>query len=864
MSDTRAEQGKKLTAGAGRLASWLFVLLLGAAFVLSAGAAAAPAAQGAQGAKSAKASAQSAGGPPTAVEGAKEANHQLDSWVTELDRIDKQLKRGKGDEEAYNKLRDRLEAVRRGLDEFVQQLGPRLKAAQEQLAKLGPPPGEGEPAEPAAAAMERKNLKTVTSTLKSFHNTSEALRVRSGQILSALQERRRELFTGGLTERARPLTQRFWRDVSASAPGFQKRLESLLDKWWNRQGDHSVFLFVGLLCLASWGVIFIVCRNVIIRLRSWYDDDSVAPPLWRRAASAAWVIILRATPIASAAGLFYVCITGFDLVAPEARPIAYALALAMCAVAVVSSLVATLLEPREPRWRIFPASDRAARRIHALTVALACVYGVDLVLEALLGAGSAPEQLYMAKSLIADLVFGVLLVVILLAAKNGVAHHDEEAAASRSPWILFLRLPLWGAAIAILASTLTGHVAFARFLSAQVVVTTAILVIVYLLLIWTEALNHAIVDDDTPLGRRFGAKRLDQRRRKQIALPIRLGLQALIVVAAVPLVLLQWGFDQKDVRDWFEKAFFGFQLGKIVISPATIIGAGLVFAVGYIAAQFFRNWIDRQVLAPAGMTGGARDSIRTGVGYLGVTLAAVLAFSYIGVDSSHIALIAGALSLGIGFGLQSIVNNFVSGLILLAERPIKVGDWIVVHGEEGFVRRISVRTTEVETFDHHSVIVPNSVLISEQLRNCTLHNNRGRLSITVGVSYDSDPEVVRDILLKVAGENPRILSWPEPFVYFVDFGSSSMDFKLYAYLSDVVQHYNVRTELRIAIWKAFREAGVEIPFNQHDIHLRDLDWIKSAVARRITTVREASAEARPDHAPAGGETARQNADAQGK
>jgi potassium-dependent mechanosensitive channel len=403
------------------------------------------------------------------------------------------------------------------------------------------------------------------------------------------------------------------------------------------------------------------------------------------------------------------------------------------------------------------------------------------------------------------------------------------------------------------------------------VVTTVILVIVYLLLIWTDALNHAIVDEDMPVGRRFRDAKIDQRRRKQIALPITLGLQALIILIAAPLVLLQWGFDQKDIRDWLSTAFYGFQLGKIVISPATIIGAALVFAAGYLAAQFLRNWIDRQVLAPAGLTGGARDSIRTGVGYLGVLLAAVLALNYVGVDSSHIALVAGGLSLGIGFGLRGIVNNFISGLILLAERPIKVGDWIVVHGEEGFVRRISVRTTEVETFDHHNVILPNSLLVSERLRNCTLHNSTGRFSISVGVSYDADPELVRNILLKIARDNPHVLNWPEPFVYFADFGASAMEFRLFVYLVEIKHHHQVRTEMRMAVWKAFREAGVEIPVNQHDIHLRDLDWIKSAVARQIASTRQteekaaATEEANPGRAVIdGGRGAGRNSHAERK
>lgn len=862
MGESRAERNKKPSVGAGVLHGRIslcgkFVLpvlvLLLVAFTLAVGGrpALAQKAGGAGAARMAQASspgkpdgpaAAPAAEAPQAMEGAKEANQRLDAWHKEFDLIDQELKRGRAHDDVYNKIRDKLEAVRRDLDGFVGEMTPRIQAAQEQLDKLGKAPEENAEPEAPAAATERKNLNALIGALKGYNGAAEVLRVRGGQLLNTLQERRRQLFTGGLMERAPLLTKRFWRDVGAAAPGFDERIGRILGNWWSGADAQFDFLLIGVLCLISWGVISVISRKMVVHFRAWHDGQPDAPPLWRRASSAAWVIILRATPTAAAAALFYFCTTEFELVTPEVEPLAYALALAVCSVAVVGALAKTLLAPHEPHWRIFPASDLAASRIYAMSIALSCVYGADLVLEAVLNAGVAAESLYVVKSLVTDLVFGGLMVGILVMAKNGVTHHDGlESVVAKSPWILLLRIPLWTAAVAILAATFSGHVAFGRFLAAQVMVTAVILVIVYLLLIWTDALNHAIVDEDMPLGRKFNAARLDQRRRKQIALPIKLGLQALIILVAGPLVLLQWGFDQKDVRDWFARAFYGFEIGNIIISPAAIVGAAVVFAVGYLAAQFFRNWIDKQVLVPAGVTGGARDSITTGVGYLGVSVAAILAFSYIGVNSSHIALVAGALSLGIGFGLQSIVNNFVSGLILLAERPIKVGDWIVVHGEEGFVRRISVRTTEVETFDHHNVIVPNSVLISERLRNCTLHNNTGRVMITVGVSYDADPELVRDILLNVAQDNPHILNWPQPFVYFSDFAASSMEFKLFVYLVDIKQHHTVRTELRIAIWKAFRDAGVQIPYNQHDVHLRDLDWIKGAIVRQIANAREENA-----------------------
>ena len=193
-----------------------------------------------------------------------------------------------------------------------------------------------------------------------------------------------------------------------------------------------------------------------------------------------------------------------------------------------------------------------------------------------------------------------------------------------------------------------------------------------------------------------------------------------------------------------------------------------------------------------------------------------------GLDLSNIALVAGALSVGIGFGLQSIVNNFVSGLILLAERPIKTGDWVVVGGDQGYVRKISVRATKIETFDRATVIVPNAELISNRVMNWMHDGSMGRIIIPVGVSYDADPEQVREILLRIADESEYVSSYPGPSVFFMDFGASSLDFELRCYIQDINSSLSAKSALRFAIFKAMKEAGIEIPFPQQDIHVRSL------------------------------------------
>jgi small-conductance mechanosensitive channel len=216
---------------------------------------------------------------------------------------------------------------------------------------------------------------------------------------------------------------------------------------------------------------------------------------------------------------------------------------------------------------------------------------------------------------------------------------------------------------------------------------------------------------------------------------------------------------------------------------------------------------------------GVRNSVRTGIGYLGVAVAAIIAISAAGIDLSSLALVASALSVGIGFGLQNIVSNFVSGLILLVERPFKVGDWIVSGTSEGIVKRISVRATEIETFRKQSIIVPNSELINASVGNWTHRNRLARSEIPVSVSFESDPQKVMEILLDLVRGVPKVLRNPEPHVEFLRFGPSSLDFEMRFYLSDLSDGMDIRNSLRIQILKRFREEGISIPYPHQELHI---------------------------------------------
>ncbi len=302
-----------------------------------------------------------------------------------------------------------------------------------------------------------------------------------------------------------------------------------------------------------------------------------------------------------------------------------------------------------------------------------------------------------------------------------------------------------------------------------------------------------------------------------------IGLKIYAVIVGAALIFHRWTFSGRDEGRLLNYFINGWNIGGFTISPARLTLGIFLFALAWPAVGYLKQLIDRHLLSNCEMSSSSRDTVLTLAGYGGFAAVIIISLATAGVNLTGVTVIIGALSVGIGFGLQNVVNNFISGLILMFERPIKKGDWIQVGTTEGYVKKISIRSTIVQTFDRSDVIVPNSELISSQVTNMMLDDQRGRLRISVGVAYGSDTELVQRLLLEVANSHDQVItdgSTPEPRAFFQAFGESSLDFDLLAHLKDVDMKIRVRSELHTMIDKAFRTHGIEIPFPQRDIHLK--------------------------------------------
>lgn len=268
----------------------------------------------------------------------------------------------------------------------------------------------------------------------------------------------------------------------------------------------------------------------------------------------------------------------------------------------------------------------------------------------------------------------------------------------------------------------------------------------------------------------------------------------------------------------------GIPMGDIRIIPSNIIAGIIAFAILTAVTGWIKRWIDRRWLRQITSDRGARDALVTIVGYTGFTISLLVGLSIGGVNITGLAVVAGALSVGIGFGLQSIANNFISGIILLFERPIKAGDFVSVGDVEGYVKKISIRATEIETLDNQDMLIPNSELISGRVTNWVLHNPYGRIIIEIGVAYGSDVEKVKEILENVSSDHDEVITdgrASPPKALFMGFGDSSLDFQLRVRILDIKKRYDVLSDLNFEINKIFSKEGITIPFPQRDIHIKD-------------------------------------------
>ena len=385
---------------------------------------------------------------------------------------------------------------------------------------------------------------------------------------------------------------------------------------------------------------------------------------------------------------------------------------------------------------------------------------------------------------------------------------------------LFLRgLLLFLLGVIILADLL-GFQNLALYLAQAAVWTLLATVILWFLWLMGETLIRHLLHPEAGRAAQFFPARAELIRRVYVF--SRWALSLVLGVAIVLWAFNSWGIAPRQVAWAFQWMTWGPTLGPVQLTTLTVLGVTLVLYLGFSLSRLIRTLMLARIFPRTALDTGVQYTIATTVHYVVLILAGLIALNVLGFPLTNLALVAGALGVGIGFGLQNIVNNFLSGLILLFERPIKVGDMLVIDGQWGRVKEIRVRSTIFETFDRYVLIIPNSELVSNKVLNWT-HYGAGvnRLTLKVGVAYGSDVRQVTQLITEVCRANPRVVAEPPPQVNFEAYGDSSLNLTVWVHLRIPNDRTPATHELNSAILEALNEHGIEIPFPQRDLHIKE-------------------------------------------
>lgn len=714
--------------------------------------------------------------------------------------------------------------VQADLTDALAALTPRLEDARARLAQLGPPPAPGQPPEEADIAQARSRLQIFYKDLDGDTKRARLISVEADQLSEDLATRLRRNFSQRLWTHSRSVFDpTLWADVVVNLPDDLQRAGEALAAQAKEaasapmRGTAEVWSAI----LAALGFFVLAPARILLgRLGRRWSISMVPSSGLRKSALALWMTVVGSATPPLAGLLLYSAASNLGSLTPAADSLARTLIGALLYAATIDALGRSLLSPGRPSWRLAPVPDAFANRLAIAPAVIGLAVGVATLVPRIgevFGVSAAAQEASRCLAVVMEL----LVVGAALAwARSGPATAGEPGdSRAHLPWVM-AAVVAWLALGAALGALAAGYVALASFIMRELIWIATVLASLVLLMRFVDDLCEALFAPHRALNRLIGAATgLSDNTLEQVGVLLSGVLRLTLMVFGWIAVVAPFGASAREILARATSTEMVFKLGQISISPGLVFGAVAVFAAGLVITRIVRRWLETTYLPRTRIDVGLRTSLSAGITYLGALLALLTACAYLGLSLDKIALFASALSVGIGFGLQAVIGNFVSGLILLAERPVKVGDWIAIGDQEGDVRRINIRATEIEMGDRSKLIVPNSDLVSKTVRNVTRGGALGQVKVVLRVANDADASEVRAVLLDQLTAHPGVLREPPPGVYLTNVPEGALEFTAIAMVPSARQAFATRSDLLFAIVAALKATGVRLATSSTVIQL---------------------------------------------
>ena len=731
----------------------------------------------------------------------------FEQWQLLAQRAEGAIDAGRASDATFEAVRAELERNRQAFLDASQGNSERIGTLQSQLSALGPLPESGE--EPAEIASRRAELNRQLQAARApILAAEEAYTQADGlirEIDRILAERRADTL---LLRSPSPINPVLWPPAIEELAGAWGEVIGEVGRAWQSEQSRAEFrdhLPLTLLLFALGVVLIARSRRWVLRVVTYLRR-------FGGTGAGVWSVIISLGRIAlPVLGIVFVteAIFATGLVGLRGIRVLDSLPVWGAVLLILRWLCERLFSKNEDD-ALIPFADERRSELRFYGTLLAVLYVINDIHTTLMDIANSSE---LEKQTIAFPVLVVAAIILfrlgqILARGPQVNAAEGEDAPQTTTFVRFLKL--FGQASILVA---VGSPVIAAFGFTNLATSILYPTIKSLALFGLMVVLHRFLADFYGLVSGKGAAARDSLMSALMGF--------VLAIVQLPFLALIWGARPAELREVWKLFNEGFAVGDTRISPTNFLAFVIIFVALYMLTRLFQSALKTSLLPKTKLDTGGQNAVVSGVGYLGIFLAALAAITGAGIDLSGLALLAGALSVGIGFGLQNIVQNFVSGIILLIERPIAEGDWIEVNGNMGYVRNISVRSTRIETFDRTDVIVPNADFVSGTVTNYTRGNTVGRVIVPVGVAYGTDTHKVESILREIAEAHPMVLAHPAPSIVFQGFGADSLDFEIRAILRDVNWVLSVKSDMNHEIAKRFVEEGIEIPYAQRDIWIRN-------------------------------------------